>query len=172
VNIGAVLVGIALLVLVVAYVARPLFERQAERHSGHAGSNGRQAQLIDRRDAIYAVIRELDTDFQTGKITEEDYQAQRQRYVTEGVSLLKQLDALSSEDAVKEIKISGPATLEDEIEAAVLELRQKPGIGEPAEKTSISEPATRFCTQCGHPAAPEDNFCGECGTPLKRTALQ
>jgi hypothetical protein len=186
VNIGAVLVGIALLVLAVAYVARPLFEKQARGNNGHVVSarprsteaHERQDQLTARRDAVYALIRELDADFQTGKITEEDFRAQRERYVMQGVSLLKQLDTLSSDGAFEKVRKSGGAALEAEIEAAVLELRQKPGFREHVPwravpgKPGFYEPATRFCTQCGQPAALEDNFCGQCGAPLKRTAPQ
>jgi hypothetical protein len=187
-NIGAVLVGIALLVLVAAYVARPLFERQAGRSNGRTTNASPRVQLVARRDAVYALIRELDADYQTGKVNDEDYQAQRERYVAEGVSLLKRLDALAGEDsfdgstlrehpepvegelAEVELCIStdstpGRAALEAEIEAAVLTLRQA---GAPT-KQPASQP-TRFCTQCGQPAAPEDNFCGQCGASLKRTA--
>jgi hypothetical protein len=55
--------------------------------------------------------------------------------------------------------------LEAEIEAAVLALRQA--------RAPTKQPAsqlTRFCTQCGQPAVPEDNFCGRCGASLTRTA--
>jgi hypothetical protein len=148
-NIGAILVGIALLVLVTAYVARPLFEKQGRGNNGRATNALPHTQLIARRDAVYAIIRELDADHQTGKINDEDYHIQRERYVAQGVALLQQLDALASEN--------GHAALEAEIEAAVLTLRQ------------TTQP-THFCTQCGHPTTPGHNFCGHCGTPLERTA--
>jgi hypothetical protein len=154
-NIGAILVGIALLVPVVAYVARPLFEKQSGGSKGRAISASPRAQMTARRDAIYALIRELDADYQTGRINDEDYQTQRKLYVAEGVSLLKSLDALADED--------GRDALEAEIEAAVLALRQKPG---------FYESAARFCTQCGYRTDPADNFCGRCGAPLRRTAQQ
>jgi hypothetical protein len=115
--------------------------------------------LITRRDAIYALIRELDADYQTGKINDEDYQASRQRFVAEGVTILKQLDDLSSEDSRN--------ALEAEIEAKVRALRQKPvSASEPGGKPSVS----RFCTQCGHPTDPEDHFCAQCGASLKGIA--
>jgi hypothetical protein len=168
-NIGAILVGLALLVLVAAYVARPLFERQAGGDNGRTASGRPRAQLATRRDAIYALIRELDADHQTGKVNEEDYRAQRERYVTEGVALLKRLDALSGEGSFDgsteltevKLKTSGRAVLETEIEAAVLALRQA---------RAPTNQLTNFCTQCGHPADPEDSFCSQCGASLKRTA--
>jgi hypothetical protein len=172
-DIGAILVGIGLLVLVVAYVARPLFEKHPDgSRAVDAGSHG---ELAARRDAIYALIRELDADYQTGAVNAEDHQALRARYVGEGVAVLKQLDALSGEDE--------RAALEAEIEAQVLALRQGPAKRQMSKKqrpVERQEPATarasagpsapRFCTQCGHPADPEDRFCAECGAALKGTA--
>lgn len=157
-NSGAILVGLALLVLVVAYVSRPLFARPA------GGSDGRvispRVQLTARRDALYALIRELDADYQTGKVDDQDYRIQRERYVGAGVSLLKQLDALDSQD--------GRAVLKAEIEAAVLALRQ----ARPTPGVARRGSAPSYCTRCGHPADREDNFCGRCGAPLKETAGQ
>ena len=116
-NIGAILIGVALLVLVAAYVTGPLFGKQSGRRNGRANSASPQAGLTARRDAVYALIRELDADHQTGKINDEDYQAQRGLYVAEGVSLLKSLDALADKDE--------RAALEDEMETTVLTLRQR-----------------------------------------------
>ena len=157
-NVGAILVGIALLVGVAAYVARPLFERPSGENQGRIVEASSRAQLITRRDAVYALIRELDADFQTGKINDQDYRALRKRYVAEGVSVLKQLDALAGEDS--------RTALEAEIERRVLALRQVPA------QAVAHQPATRFCSQCGHPADPEDRFCAHCGTSLKGTASE
>ena len=157
-NIGAFLAGIALLVVVAAYVARPLFEGSSSQGQTRGGDVDSRAQLTARRDAIYALIRELDGDYQTGKINDEDYRAQRKHYVAEGVAMLQQLDALSSRDS--------RVALETEIEAQVLALRQV----EPAPVGMNHGPASRFCTQCGHPADPEDRYCGNCGTALSGTA--
>jgi hypothetical protein len=159
-NIGAILVGIALTVGVAAYVARPLFEQPSNGTQKKDTSAVTQAQLTTRRDAIYAIIRELDADYQTGKINEEDYQAQRERYVAEGVSILRQLDALPGEESLAE--------LDAKIEAQVLALRrvQSP----PADNGQQS--AARFCTQCGNAANPEHRFCARCGAPLKGVTTQ
>jgi hypothetical protein len=153
-DIGAILVGIALVIGGIAYVARPLFERSASGVRIRDAGGARRARLSHQRDAIYALIRELDTDHQTGKIAEQDYRSLRERYVTEGVSVLKQLDALPAAD--------GRAALESEIEAQVLTLRRR----QPAPQKSRHATA-EHCTQCGHPADPEDRFCARCGAPLK-----
>jgi hypothetical protein len=166
-SIGAILVGIALLVLIVAYVARPLFDKERLVTAGIATDSAipgvpalnRRAQLVARRDALYALIRELDTDHQTGKINDQDYQIQRQRYVNEAAAILKQLDTLPEEKT--------RARLDQEIEAAVLALRQT----HPASPPPDSTPDQQFCTQCGASATPADKFCSQCGAPLRRTVV-
>jgi hypothetical protein len=141
-------------------MARPLFRRSSNGGQSNAGSAATRSQLTARRDAVYALIRELDADYQTGKVNAEDYEVQRGHYVAEGVSILKQLDALSEGE--------GHVDLSAEIEAQVLALRQ-------AHATSTDDgrqlpPA--FCTQCGHPADLEHRFCANCGASLKGVVTQ
>ncbi|MGD9100552.1 MAG: zinc ribbon domain-containing protein [Anaerolineae bacterium] len=150
-SIGAILVGGALLALSGAYVARPLFKGAARSADPHADP---QTQLTARRDAIYALIRELDADHREGKLNDEDYATQRELYVAEGIALLKQLDDLPQDDS--------QAALDARVEAAVLALRQARAPASEAQQ----EPAGRFCTQCGHKADPEHSFCGRCGAQL------
>jgi len=154
-NIGAILVGFGLLVVVVAYVARPLFDQGSANGHIEGPQIGSAAPLTSQRDAIYALIRELDSDFETGKITERDYRAYRERYVAEGVAILKQLDALAGDDR--------QAALEVEIEQRVLALRKASATAPDLREQT----ANQFCTQCGHPFDPEDRFCAQCGASLR-----
>ena len=142
-SIGAILVGIALLVLSGAFVARPLF-KQARL------APALQNPLAAQRDAVYALIRELDSDHAEGKFNAEDYAAQRERYVGQGVEILQQLDELDR-----------PAMLDDEIEARVLALRQ-------GRAPASADGQARFCTNCGQQATPQHDFCAGCGTELRR----
>jgi hypothetical protein len=159
-NVGAILVGIGLLVGVGAFVARPLFERSTKGSAERSELMTTQGQLTARRDAVYALIRELDADHLTGKINDQDYEAQRERYVAEGVAILKQMDGLPE---------AGSRTdLDAEIEAQILALRQTPA--PPPENGQ--QPSTRFCTQCGEPVDSEHRFCAQCGAPLKGVAAR
>lgn len=156
-NIGAILVGLGLLVVVVAYVARPLFDQGSANGRAEA-AQATSAQLTSQRDAVYALIRELDSDFETGKITEQDYRASRERYVAEGVVILKQLDALAGDP--------DQVALDAEIEQRVLTLRK---VSSAAPDPQV-QATLQFCTQCGHPIDPEDRFCAQCGASLRRAA--
>jgi hypothetical protein len=155
-SIGVILVGAALILGAVAYIARPLFERPSQQTNRGINTVHSYNELTTRQEAIVALIRELDADQATGKVNLEDYQALRDRYVAEGVVILKQLDALSGQN--------GRLALDEQIEAQVLALRQT--------GTQDQEPTTSFCTECGHPADAADQFCAHCGTALQRTVTE
>jgi len=53
-------------------------------------------QLQAEREAILISVRDLDFDYQTGKLTEEDYLTQRESLMGRGVEILKQIDAEQS----------------------------------------------------------------------------
>jgi hypothetical protein len=149
-SITAILVGAAAFILTAAYVTRPLFNPASSPKP--VPGEGPRKQLLAQRDTIYATIRELDFDYQTGKVNQLDYQARRQRYVLEGVQVLKSLDALPQD--------SERASLAAEIETAIQAARQRRAQGD-------AMPESRFCPQCGQPTGPDAYFCAQCGAELK-----
>jgi hypothetical protein len=54
-------------------------------------------ELMERRDAAYAALRDLEQDHRTGKVSDEDYQSERRRLRAEAASALRGLDTLDSE---------------------------------------------------------------------------
>src|SRR5438874_10237275 len=57
----------------------------------------RRIELLERRDAAYAGLRDLEHDHRTGKVTEEDYQRERRRLRDEAAAALQALDSLDSD---------------------------------------------------------------------------
>jgi hypothetical protein len=84
-TIGSIFLGLALLVLVGLFVARPLLTSEGQRKGRFTAREGLQAQ----KEEILSYIKALDFDFETGKLPEEDYQQQRDHYLTEGSAVLK-----------------------------------------------------------------------------------
>jgi hypothetical protein len=68
------------------------------------------AQLQSQHEAILVAVRDLDFDYQTGKLTDEEYKAQRESLMQRGVEVLKQIDVQRSdliERAVQRVRHSG-----------------------------------------------------------------
>ncbi len=183
-DIVVALVGLAILVIVAVYVAQPLIARPRVR--GPVQESPRD-KLLAERDAIYATIRDLDMDFQTGKLLEADYHALRDRYMARGVEILKELDTLFDLDRKSEVggrrsevgdEIEAAVQarrrartqarpLEDDIEAAIRSRRQSK-IGH--QPSAIRHPPSAIghlqCPSCGRPVDPTDRFCARCGAAL------
>lgn len=151
------LVALGVLIIVAAFVAQPFFAPGAgERGSGgrRAASEARQrAELLQERNRLYAAIRDLDFDYKTNKVADDDYALQRHALMAEAVEVLQQLDALPEDEA--------PAQA-DPIEAAIAALRS----GAPVPATTAAGQGAAFCPQCGEPVTATDHFCGACGARL------
>jgi hypothetical protein len=123
--------GVIIIALAVLFVFWPFVSRRS-RDEDEVSTQVES--LIIQRDAIYTTIRDLDFDYETGKVTEEDYHAQRETWVQRGIAVLKALDAWQEEGAFVPAPSSAnghlggtqpdadrtrSADLDDQIEAAV-----------------------------------------------------
>ena len=182
-DLGSLLLGLALLLLVAFIVARPILERRDMPDQ----EISRADQLVAERESLLAALRDLDFDHATGKISDEDYTPQRAQFVAQGVAILKHLDALgpalpehavSAEDEIERAvaarrrssleRRATPAaravqSADDLIEAAVA-ARRKPA---PAQRPAPA-PDGVTCSNCGALAKPGDRFCPKCGRVLAR----
>ena len=86
-TISSYLFGIGLALITAVYIARPFIKRSTTPRSSLQA--GRRQQLLAHKASLYAAIREIDTDVQLGKLESADHRVLRQRYVTEGVAVLR-----------------------------------------------------------------------------------
>jgi len=167
-----VAIGAFLLLLVVAYlIARPLFAPEAPAEETE------ESKLVEEKERLLTDIRELDMDFATGKLTEQDYQRLRARSMAEAAAALKAIaESAEAEQATSgargaeaaghpddfedfedtedvEDVGSGPvAGVDDEIEREIAE-----------RKRAMQE---HGCPGCGAVFEDDDQFCRKCGTRL------
>ncbi len=176
-DIGSIFLILALLIPVVIFISRPLFEQS---FSGVSNSELDMSTLLARHDQMVATIQELDDDFNLGKIPAEDYPSQRQTMLQNGADILRQIDAYQT--------TSTPLTAEDRLEAAILARHhsldaapaavKKNGNAVPPvpdddleqrialRRRTMSEKAGGFCPKCGRPVQVSDRFCPRCGATL------
>lgn len=145
-TIGSILLGLALLLGVLLYLAQPFLRRETATKSHQT----KRQQLLDQKEASMTQIMSLDFDFETGKVPEALYQQQRRELIAEAAVLMEQLDRLPKAEA-----------LDAEIEAAVAQLR--------AHVPALAVSANghhRFCPECGTAVDANDKFCANCGQKL------
>ncbi len=133
-----VFVALVLTVATFAFITYPLFRRRLS--SAASVENEKLRELHSKRDMTYSMLKELEFDFQSGILTEEDYRDLEARYKSKAISILRETDDLGKGTEVGE-----------EIEKQVLELRRGKG---------------RFCPQCGAKCQEGNRFCSHCGTSL------
>jgi len=193
-DIVVALVGLAIAVIVVVYITQPLVIKTRVKT---AAQESPRDKLLAERDALYTAIRDLDFDFQTGKLLEADYRVMREKYTARGVEILKELDALGLDrqlqiaDSRRRTTVSSrPPVVADDVEAAVQARRKSksPVAGRMAEEDEIeaairarrqtkissqqSTASHQACPSCGAPFDPADRFCAKCGTALTMEATR
>ncbi len=131
-------IAVLLTVLTFAFVTYPFLRRRS--NSVGPVENNRLHRLHSERDTTYYMLKELEFDFQSGALTEEDYRDMEASYRKKAISILKDIDSLEK-----------GADVDKEIEKQVLELRQSKG---------------QFCPQCGAKVQEGDRFCSSCGVTL------
>lgn len=102
-----------MLLLVVAYlIARPLIAPTTE-----AWEQSRSA-LEDEKSRLFDTIRDLDLDFTTGKLSEDDYRALRARSLAEAAEVMRAIDEVQgSEGADRPDADDEPASTAESLDA-------------------------------------------------------
>jgi hypothetical protein len=156
-DIGSILVILAILIIIVAYIARPLVEN---RGFAITDADRRYSTLLAQRDQVLTILQELDMDHSMGKVPQEDYQAQRTILVARGASVLKEMDHLRGPGKATLLtngsKDVATSQLEAQIEEAVSQIR--------TEQSGLD---ANYCSSCGNALEGGDLFCVHCGTPIK-----
>ncbi len=133
-----IFVAVLLTVSALIFVTYPFFKQRLR--SVDSVEDEKLQELHSKRDTTYSMLKELEFDFQSGILTEEDYRDLETRYKKKAISILRDMDDLGKGTDV-----------EEEIEKRVLELRQSKG---------------RLCPQCGAKCQEDDRLCSHCGANL------
>jgi hypothetical protein len=129
--------------LLLAAVAYPF--TQEDRLSVHSFETPRAQERLKLREekaSLLLAMRELDFDFEMGKISKNDYLNLKERTQAKAVEILKKLEKFEAHWK----------NVGDQI----------------AEKISTPKVKTAFfCGECGSPQEKKNAYCGNCGASLK-----
>ena len=121
-SIAGLIASLILLLVIVAWALRPLL----------AGAPDEAAFLDRQRERALAYyervltnVRDLDEDHGTGKINPEEYQLEREIWVSRGVRILQLLDELDEKHSFVDDHEAGDDTIDDAIEQAIEAYRLK-----------------------------------------------
>jgi hypothetical protein len=179
-DIGSIFLILALLLLVIIFVSRPLLDRNRQI-SADGEEEHQLSYLLAERDRMLNALQELDFDHALGKIPDEDYPSQRAILLQRGAQVLRSLDEIQAQESDQD--------LEERIEAAIAARRAdaaayKESIPEPVlavagaspddelelmlsnRRRARQERSAGFCSQCGGPVQKSDRFCPKCGNSL------
>jgi hypothetical protein len=153
--IGVAIASFLLLLVVTYLIARPFLAPQATEGDG-------EVQLTEDHERVLSQIRDLDMEFATGKLSEDEYHALRARRLEEAEATERALSEFAAPDVVGPAETEGfamvsgngdaPAATDDDLERAIA-----------ARRRSMQE---RSCSSCGALSDPDDRFCRHCGNEL------
>ena len=145
-NLFAIVLMFVILSGTLAFIVQPFFSRNIEREFENYYEETPLHILMGRKEAIYQSIKDLEFDFKTAKLSEEDYGELREKLESEAITILKAIDE------TKAPKTSSPLQ----------------SISQPSKKKTPRE--RNICPACGEPNLKDAGFCGGCGGALNKTA--
>jgi hypothetical protein len=140
------IIGLLIAVGLAAFVAMPLLAAEGAGSATLPVDVTPLADLKRRRLVVYENLKDLEFEFQAGKIAAQDYQSLRENYLGEAAALMA---ASQEAEQLKETD----ALIEREI-AARRALRKTP------------PPRDYVCPHCGFENPVPVKFCGECGARI------
>lgn len=167
-DLGAILILLALLIAVGLFLAAPLMRGAHPRPLDEAPEI---STLLAERDRVINALQELDFDFKLGKVPEDGYPAQRAELLQRGAYILRELDRLVPQaanggDASELIEqavaagqgaVAASGDLPDERIESLLAAR----------RAARPDKSAGFCPHCGKPVLRNDRFCPNCGKSLR-----
>ena len=171
-ELGSILLLLAILILTALFVARPFLENR--RMLAVSAEEQELSSLMAERDRLITTLQELDFDQTLGKIPADDYPAMRAELMQQAASVLRKLDAFQAAQ-------SAPTDAESRIEAVIAARRADAAAHSASpnletddmleeriasRKAARKEKSAGFCSKCGKPVLRSDRFCPHCGLKI------
>ncbi len=118
-------------------------------------------QLHADRERLRAQLRELDMDFETGKLAQEEYEKFRARRLQQIEATTRAIHETDTTD-----EVPAPEAVPDGARTTTEELERELERRIAARKHVLEELEALACPGCGTTIDPDDRFCRKCGADL------
>ena len=162
-----ILIVLTIAIIVSVFISLPFF-RKNEFDQPHSEEDSHQVQetmikrlnvLNNEKESIYNALKDIEFDYEIGKLSKNDFEELSLSYKSKAISILKEIDEISNEIKFKEDykPESEKGSGEDgSMEREILQIRNSNKTLEPFIK----------CLNCGKERNPDDLFCSKCGAKL------
>lgn len=160
-----------ILALALLYTLSPLFQRRysdaVADSDGDSAGPGEINELLTEKETLLAAIKEIDFDYKTGKLSDEDYQELQEAYKSKALSVMEEIDRRENE-----LGLALEAEVEKEIEASrkkkksTQTLKVMKGELHCPKCSNLYYGGDKFCPSCGHVV---QLLCQSCGHTLEKT---
>lgn len=157
-QISALIIGLALFTAAFVFVTRPFWEKRQK----HVRNSTPTKQTHEQHEATLTAIRDLDFDYKTGKVSEEDYQPLRAQLLIEAAKFIEeqkqeeqQLEAL-----IHSRRKTTQRTKCEHCDAPI-------DAGQKFCSKCGNESTSSMCPSCGKKMHTGDTFCSSCGTKVE-----
>lgn len=132
--------------------------------------------LVARKSALLLALRDIEYDWETAKISEEDYTRFKRSCERQAVAVMRRLDAIHGgrgwevvidEELARRLAEHSP---DDETSRESSEKTRTPAQSVDLPVLDKSTASELPCTTCGAMLATDDLFCSKCGTPVATAA--
>lgn len=125
---AGIIASVVILVSGIAWVLMPLLLRRTSQQHEQLNAQKSRDELVTTYERVLAVIRDLDEDFSTGKLTQDVYQREREIWSERGVEVLHLLEkqglkAAPQPKPAAQAEHSADQVLDDAIERAISDYR-------------------------------------------------
>lgn len=144
----------------------------------------RLAEMIARKEAVIAAIRDLEFDYRVGKLTEEDYQRYDQRLRRQAIGYMQQIEQIAPASTELERGIEAEIARHRRVpdgsavaSSVAAQVTATPGMAAPSRAAPSRAAAGERVAAVALPASPtpqtprtngsSPRFCTNCGQPLQ-----
>ncbi len=143
-------VCLALLLVFVAAVVQPVLAAPLSWRR-QTGSALRRLELTERKEQLYASIKELEFDHRVGKISQDDHDSLRAELESQAVEVLSRLHLLDAQDPDRGLHLR----IEEDVRVLAAD-----------REAARPRADSGSCPDCGRARGPGHRFCPDCGFRL------